>query len=133
MQNNFLIKGKVVSKKILIVDDSTLIREVVSKTAKNAGYEVVSASDGQEALDELQKYSDINLILTDINMPIMDGLEMIRRVKNEENLKYIPIVILTTESKESLKQQGRDLGVKAWMVKPFDEKTFLKAMMKLIG
>ena len=121
------------SKKILIVDDSSLIRRVVSKTAQNAGYEVVSASDGQEALDELQKHSDINLILTDINMPIMDGMEMIKRIKEEENLKYIPIVILTTESKESLKQQGRDLGVKAWMVKPFDEETFLKAMMKLIG
>ncbi len=134
MLNNVMeLKGKNMGKKILIVDDSSLIRRIVSKTAKSANYEVVSACDGQEALDELQKNSDVDLILSDINMPVMDGFEMIKRIKNEDNIKYIPIVILSTESKASLKQQARDLGVKAWMVKPFDEKTFLKAMMKLIG
>lgn len=120
-------------KKILMVDDSAMIRSVVSKTAKRSGYEVFTATNGQEGLDELQKNNDIDLILCDINMPVMDGFEMIERIKQDDSLKYIPIVMLTTESKEELKQKGRDLGVKAWMVKPFNEKNFLKAIMKLIG
>lgn len=119
-------------KKILIVDDSIMIREVVSKSAKKAGYDVVCASNGQEGLDELEK-EEVNLILADINMPVMSGLEMVEIIKKNDRLKYIPIVMLTTERKEELKEQGRQLGVKAWMIKPFNEKTFLKAMMKLIG
>lgn len=120
-------------KKILVVDDSSMIRLVVSKTAKKLGYEVVEASNGQEGLEQLAKHNDISLILSDINMPIMDGMTMISQIKENEQLKYLPIVMLTTETKEELKQQGRELGVKAWMVKPFNEKTFTKAMMKLLG
>ncbi len=120
-------------KKILVVDDSSMIRLIVSKAAKKSGYDVVEASNGQEGIDQLLKQDDISLILCDINMPIMDGLSMIKNLKKYDNFKYIPIVMLTTETDESLKSQGRDLGVKAWMVKPFNEKTFLKAMMKLIG
>lgn len=121
------------SKKILVVDDSSMIRTVVSKAAQKAGYEVVSASNGQEGLDRLKQNSDISLILSDINMPVMDGLEMVEHIKNDPSSKFIPIVMLTTETKDELKQKGRTLGVKAWMVKPFNEKTFLKAVMKLIG
>lgn len=120
-------------KKILIVDDSSMIRLVVSKAAKKLDYEVIEASNGQEGLDQLVKNEDVNLVLSDINMPIMDGMEMISKIKESESFKYIPIVILTTEEKEELKKRGRELGVKAWMVKPFNEKTFLKAMMKLLG
>ena len=120
-------------KKILVVDDSSMIRLIVSKAAKKSGYDVVEASNGQEGIDQLLKHNDISLILCDINMPIMDGLSMIKNLKEYDNFKYIPIVMLTTETDEALKTQGRDLGVKAWMVKPFNEKTFLKAMMKLIG
>lgn len=120
-------------KKILIVDDSSMIRMVVSKASKKAGYEVVTASDGQEGLSILLRETNIDLILSDINMPIMDGLEMVTQIKNYDSLKYIPIVMLTTEVDETLKQKARQLGVKAWMVKPFDEKVFLKALTKLIG
>jgi len=120
-------------KKILVVDDSSMIRLIVSKAAKKSGYDVVEASNGQEGIDQLLRHDDISLILCDINMPVMDGLSMIKNLKEYDNFKYIPIVMLTTETDESLKTQGRDLGVKAWMVKPFNEKTFLKAMMKLIG
>lgn len=120
-------------KKILIVDDSSMIRLIVSKAAKKAGYDVVEASNGQEGIDQLLKNNDISLILCDINMPVMDGLTMIGNIKEDESLKYIPVVMLTTESDEKLKQQGRELGVKAWMVKPFNETSFLKAMSKLIG
>lgn len=120
-------------KKILVVDDSSMIRLIVSKATKKLGYEAIEASNGQEGLDQLQKNDDISLILSDVNMPVMDGLEMVSQIKESESFKYIPIVMLTTESKDSLKQKGRELGVKAWMVKPFNDKTFAKAMMKLIG
>jgi two-component system chemotaxis response regulator CheY len=120
-------------KKILVVDDSSMIRFVVSKAAKKAGYDVIDATNGQEGIDQLLQNDDVDLILCDINMPVMDGLTMIQNIKEYESLKYIPIVMLTTETDAKLKQQGRELGVKAWMVKPFNEKTFSKAMMKLIG
>lgn len=120
-------------KKILIVDDSKMIRHVVSKSSKNLGYETIEASNGQEGLEELLKNSDVSLILSDINMPIMNGMDMIAKIKEDDKLRFIPVVMLTTETKEELKQQGRDLGVKAWMVKPFNEKTFIKAVKKLIG
>ena len=120
-------------KKILVVDDSSMIRLIVSKAAKKAGYEVVEATNGQEGIDNLLRYDDISLILCDINMPVMDGLTMVKNIKDYEKLKYIPVVMLTTETDATLKAKGRDLGVKAWMVKPFNEKTFLKAMLKLIG
>ena len=120
-------------KKILVVDDSSMIRHVVSKSSKNMGYEVIEASNGEEGLEQLSKNEDVALILSDINMPVMNGMEMISQIKENEKLKFIPIVMLTTETKDELKQQGRDLGVKAWMVKPFNEKTFIKAITKLIG
>ena len=120
-------------KRILIVDDSSMIRLVVSKAAKKAGYDIVEASNGKEGLEQLTKNEQISLILSDINMPIMDGIEMVSKIKDDDNTKFIPIVMLTTEDSNELKQKGRELGVKAWMVKPFNEKTFLKAMMKLIG
>lgn len=120
------------SKTILIIDDSSMVRLVVKKAANKGGYEVLEASNGQEGLDILLK-NHIDLILSDINMPVMDGLEMVKRIKENDSLKYIPIVMLTTERSNELKQKGKDLGVKAWMVKPFNESTFLKAMMKLIG
>jgi len=121
------------AKKILIVDDSSMIRLIVSKAAKKAGYEVVSAVDGKDGLEQLALHDNIDLVLSDINMPIMGGFEMIDSIKNDAKRKYLPIVMLTTESSDELKQKGRDCGVKAWMVKPFNEKTFLKAMMKIIG
>jgi two-component system chemotaxis response regulator CheY len=119
-------------KKILIVDDSSMIRLVVSKAAKKAGYDVIEASNGKEGLEQLIKNNNISLILSDINMPVMNGIEMVSEIKKTEN-KFIPIVMLTTEDTLELKEKGRELGVKAWMVKPFNEKTFIKAMMKLIG
>lgn len=120
-------------KKILVIDDSSMIRSTVSKSATKAGYEVISAIHGQDGLDKLHNHEDISLILSDINMPIMNGMEMVSKIKDIEKFKYIPIVMLTTETKEELKEEAKKLGVKAWMVKPFNEKTFLKALMKILG
>jgi two-component system, chemotaxis family, chemotaxis protein CheY len=120
-------------KKILIVDDSSMMRLVVSKAAKKMGYGIIEASNGKEGIEQLMLHDDVDLILCDINMPVMNGMEMIEKLKENDDHKFIPVVMLTTESKDELKQKGRDLGVKAWMVKPFNEKTFQKAMMKLLG
>ena len=118
--------------KILIVDDSSLIRNVVSKAAKSLGHEVVTAENGEAGLDALQ-VSKPDIIFSDVNMPVMGGLEMVENIKNSEEFKFIPIVMLTTENNSELKAKGKALGVKAWMLKPFNEDKFIKALKKLLG
>ena len=118
--------------KILIVDDASLIRSVASKAAQEAGHETVVAINGQDGLDML-KENKIDLIFSDVNMPIMDGLEMVEYIKKDENYKYIPIVMLTTESSPALKAKGKALGVKAWLLKPFNKSKFIMATQKLLG
>ena len=120
------------AKKILIVDDASLIRNVTQKAAQEAGYETVVAKDGQEGLEILLK-GGVDLIFSDVNMPVMGGLEMVEKIRQEERLKFIPIVMLTTESKAALKQQAQELGVKAWLLKPFNKEKFLLVLSKLLG
>jgi len=118
--------------KILIVDDSSLIRSVTASAVQEAGHEPIVAENGQEGLELLLEYK-IDLIFSDVNMPIMDGLEMVEKIKENEAYRYIPIVMLTTESNPDLKARGQTLGVKAWMLKPFNKKKFFMAVKKLIG
>jgi len=116
--------------KILIVDDSSLIRSVAAGAAQEAGHEPIVAENGQEGLDILSQQK-IDLIFSDVNMPIMGGLEMVERIKENDSYKYIPIVMLTTESNPDLKARGQALGVKAWMLKPFNKKKFFMAVKNL--
>jgi two-component system chemotaxis response regulator CheY len=120
------------TKTILIVDDASLIRSVASKAAIEAGYDVVLAEDGQDGLIKL-KENKIDIIFSDVNMPNMGGLEMVTEIKKDISNKFIPVVMLTTESKPELKQKGKALGVKAWLVKPFNKAKFLIALEKLLG
>jgi two-component system chemotaxis response regulator CheY len=120
------------AKKILVVDDSGLIRSLVEKAAHEAGYETVLANDGQMGLDELAK-NEIDLIFSDVNMPTMNGLEMVEHVRELPQYKFIPIVMLTTESKPALKARAKELGVKAWLLKPFNKDKFLLVLSKLLG
>lgn len=120
------------SKKILIVDDARLIRNVTQKALIEAGFEVVLASNGQEGLDALEEHI-IDFIFLDINMPIMSGMEMIRKVRNNDKYCYIPIVMLTTERKPELQDEAKKLGVKAWLVKPFNQEKFLLVISKILG
>ena len=120
------------SKTVLIVDDASLIRSVASKAAEAAGFNVVTAVDGTDGIAKL-KENDIDLIFSDINMPQMGGLEMVEVIKKDEANKFLPIVMLTTESSPELKAKGKALGVKAWLVKPFNKAKFLLALQKLIG
>ncbi len=120
------------AKKILIVDDSALIRNVAQKAALEAGYDVVVANDGETGLKELAKGS-IDLVFSDINMPVMSGLEMVKKIREIKEYQYLPIIMLTTESKSELKDQAQALGVKAWLLKPFNKDKFLLVLSKLLG
>ncbi|WP_255991532.1 response regulator [Chitinolyticbacter albus] len=118
-------------KTILIVDDSFSLRQTVGIALKSAGYEVVEASDGRDALGKLdgRKY---NLIISDVNMPNMDGLSFVRAAKQLPNYKFTPIIMLTTEGDETKKQEGKAAGVRAWVLKPFQPPVLLDAVAKLV-
>ncbi len=120
------------AKKILIVDDASLIRNIAYKAAIEAGYETVMANDGQQGLEELEK-GGIDLIFSDINMPVMNGLDMVEKIRQNPKYKFIPIVMLTTESKPELKERAQGMGVKAWLLKPFNKDKFLLVLSKLLG
>lgn len=119
------------SKTILIVDDSASIRQVVSITLKGAGYEVIEGVDGRDALTKLDGRK-IHLIVSDVNMPNMDGLSFIKAAKQLPAYKFTPVIMLTTETGEAMKLQGQAVGAKAWMVKPFQPAQMLGAVSKLI-
>ena len=118
------------SKRILIVDDSASVRQVAGIALKRAGYEVIEASDGQEALEKLS--GKINLIISDVNMPRLDGIGFLKSVKAHPDYKFTPVIMLTTESGDDKKSEGRAAGAKAWIVKPFQPQTMLDAVAKLV-
>ncbi len=120
------------AKTILAVDDSASIRQMVSFTLKSAGYEVVEAVDGMDGLEKAKSCS-INLVLTDQNMPRMDGLTLIRSLRGLPQYKTTPILMLTTESSEAMKSQGRAAGATGWLVKPFDPQKLIEVVRKVIG
>jgi two-component system chemotaxis response regulator CheY len=119
-------------KTIMSVDDSTSVRQMVSFTLKTAGYEVIEAKDGLDALDKL-KSTAVNMILTDLNMPNMDGIELIREVRTDARHKFIPIIMLTTESQAEKKQAGKSAGATGWIVKPFKPEQLLAVVKKVLG
>jgi len=121
-----------VAKTILAVDDSASLRQMVSFTLKNAGYDVVEAVDGQDGLDKA-KGRMVDLILTDQNMPRMDGLTLIRNLRALPQYKSTPILMLTTESSDAMKQQGRTAGATGWLVKPFDPQKLIEVVKKVVG
>jgi len=120
-----------VAKKILIVDDSASVRQVAGIALRGAGYEVVEGVNGQDALAKLDG-SKIHLIISDVNMPVMDGISFLKAVKANPAYKFTPVIMLTTESGEDKKAQGRAAGARAWIVKPFIPQTMLEAVSKLV-
>jgi two-component system chemotaxis response regulator CheY len=120
-----------VSKTILIVDDSSSLRQVVSITLKGAGYSVLEACDGRDALTKLNGQK-IHLIISDVNMPNMDGITFVAAAKKLPAYKFTPIIMLTTETGEARKQAGQAAGARAWVVKPFQPAQMLAAVSKLI-
>ncbi|MES2207987.1 MAG: response regulator [Pseudomonadota bacterium] len=119
------------AKTILIVDDSASLRQVVSIALKGAGYDVLEACDGKDAIAKLTGQK-IHLIISDVNMPNMDGITFVKAVKQMPNYKFTPIIMLTTESEESKKMEGQSAGAKAWVIKPFKPDQMLAAVSKLV-
>ncbi|HWH84491.1 MAG TPA: response regulator [Burkholderiaceae bacterium] len=116
---------------ILAVDDSASMRQMVTFTLKSAGYSVVEAVDGQDALEKTGK-TDFDLVLTDQNMPRLDGIGLTQRLRSNPKFKTTPILILTTESSDQMKQAGRNAGATGWLVKPFDPAKLIEVIKKVI-
>ncbi len=122
------------AKTILAVDDSTSIRQMVAFTLKSAGYIVIEAADGVEGLAKANANANaINLVLTDQNMPNMDGLTLIKTLRGLPQFVATPILMLTTESSDAMKTQGKAAGATGWLVKPFDPHKLLEVVKKVIG
>jgi two-component system, chemotaxis family, chemotaxis protein CheY len=120
------------SKTIITVDDSASVRQMVSFTLKGAGYSVIEAKDGQDALAKMSG-KEIHLVITDLNMPILDGLGLIQALRNMPAFKFIPIIMLTTESQMEKKQAGRFAGATGWIVKPFQPEQLIAVAKKVLG
>lgn len=122
------------SKTIMIVDDSASLRRVVEIALTGAGYSVIEACDGRDALAKLAKLEGkkIHLIISDVNMPNMDGITFVSTMKQNPAYRFTPVIMLTTEGEDDVKQQGRAAGAKAWIVKPFNPSQMLNAVSKLI-
>jgi two-component system chemotaxis response regulator CheY len=118
------------AKTIMIVDDSASIRTVVGIALRGEGYTVIEAINGQDAINKLTGQK-VNLIISDVNMPIMDGITFVKNVKTMASYKFTPIIMLTTESDESKKREGQAAGAKAWVVKPFKPEQMLGAVQRL--
>lgn len=118
-------------RRILIVDDSVSMRQMVSLTLRQGGYEVIEAEHGQDALDKMAGAA-VDLILTDLNMPVMEGMRFIRNVRENTSFKSKPILLLTTEGLAAKKEQGKAAGATGWIVKPFDPDTLLLIIAKVL-
>jgi two-component system, chemotaxis family, chemotaxis protein CheY len=119
------------AKTIMIVDDSASMRQVIGIALRGAGYDLIEAADGNEALSKLDG-TKINLIVTDINMPNMDGITFVKEVKQLPKYKFTPIIMLTTEVNQAKKDAAKEAGAKAWVTKPFQPKTLLEAISKFV-
>ncbi len=120
------------AKTIVIVDDSESIREVVSFTLENAGYNVLVGFDGKDALKYFDGTTEIDLLITDLYMPNMNGIELIRAVRENPDYRRIPILFLTTESQRDKKMEAKDAGATGWIIKPFVPAKLLSALDKVI-
>jgi two-component system chemotaxis response regulator CheY len=118
-------------KTVLIVDDSASLRQVVNLALSRAGYDVIEGTDGQDGLARLDGRK-IHLIVSDVNMPRMDGFTFLKAVKAHPNYRFTPVIMLTTEGGDAKKDAGRAAGAKAWIVKPFNPPVLLDAVAKLV-
>ncbi len=124
--------GTTMGATILIVDDSVSIRQSVRFILEQSGYTVMEAADGQEGLTRLaEKKAD--LVITDVNMPNMDGITMVRKIRETDGIKFVPILVLTTESQGSVIEDGKKAGATGWIVKPFNDEKLVETIKKVLG
>ena len=119
-------------KTVLVVDDSVSMRQMVSFTLKGAGFEVEEAGDGKEAVDKLNAGAKPNLVITDLNMPNMDGISLIKAIRDMPAYKFTPVLMLTTESADDKKKEGQSAGATGWIVKPFNPDQMLATINKVL-
>ena len=119
-------------KTVLVVDDSVSMRQMVSFTLTGAGFEVVEAGDGKEAVDKLNGGAKPNLVITDLNMPNMDGISLIKEIRGMAAHKFTPVLMLTTESADDKKKEGQSAGATGWIVKPFNPEQMLATINKVM-
>lgn len=119
------------AKTVLVVDDSVSMRQMVSFTMKEAGYDVIEGGNGQEAITRVQG-TPVNLVITDLNMPVMDGMTLIRQLRSKAEFKYTPILMLTTESQQERRLEGKAAGATGWIVKPFNPDQLLQVVQKVV-
>ncbi|MBY0407602.1 MAG: response regulator [Rickettsiales bacterium] len=120
------------SRKVLAVDDSKTMRDMVSFTLKSVGFEVIEAENGEDALAKLGE-SKVDVVITDLNMPLMDGFELIRNLRAHNTHKFTPILMLTTEGDDTKKQEGKTAGATGWIVKPFNPEKLVQVVNKVCG
>lgn len=119
------------SKTVLVVDDSSSLRSLVKMTLTRAGYAVIEGGDGKEGLAQLDKAGKVHLIVSDVNMPNMDGITFVQQIKQHPKHKFIPVIMLTTEDEAAKIQQAKAAGARAWLVKPFNPPELLDAVSRL--
>ncbi|MEZ6092678.1 MAG: response regulator [Pirellulaceae bacterium] len=119
------------SKTALIVDDSTSMRQMVAFTIQSMGFDVIEGENGQDALDKV-KGKKLDLVITDLNMPQMDGMTLIKNLRGQNDYRFIPILMLTTESQDSKKQEGKAAGATGWIVKPFNPEQLTQVVNKVV-
>jgi two-component system chemotaxis response regulator CheY len=118
-------------QKVMIVDDSVSMRQMVGYTLRQGGFEVVEAEHGQDALNKLQT-TTVDLLITDLNMPVMDGITLIQNLRKQPSMKGKPILMLTTEGLATMKERGKAAGATGWIVKPFDPEKLLQTVAKVL-
>lgn len=118
--------------RILAVDDSAAMRQMVGITLTGAGHQVEQAIDGREAL-QIAERTKFDLVITDVNMPNMDGISLVRELRRRSNYRFVPLLMLTTESTAERKQQGKEAGATGWLVKPFDPARLLSTVAKVLA
>lgn len=120
------------NRTILTAEDSSSLRQLMSHTLQSAGYDVIEADDGQEALERLDA-SQVGMLITDLNMPRLDGIDLIREVRRNPSNRFLPIVMLTSDTEKSRQREGRDAGASAWIQKPFKPEQLLKVVQMVLG
>jgi len=116
----------------MTVDDSPSIRQLVCSTLKGAGYEVLEAVDGRDALNKLNG-SEVHMVVTDLNMPNLDGIGLVRALRADPSHRFMPIILVTTESQDARKREGKEAGATGWIVKPFKPEQLLAVVRKVLG
>jgi two-component system chemotaxis response regulator CheY len=120
------------ARNVLVVDDSASMRALVSGTLKGLGFQTTEAGNGQEALDCIKTMRTVDLIVTDLNMPVMDGITFVQNVRRLVALKYVPVLLLTTETRTEHKEKAKAAGATGWLTKPFDPKQLTAVVQRLL-